>query len=74
MRGLKSVAFSFGDFDLMITNHVEATHLKAKVSKDYYPIMDFLAHSPLDYALVHKPILLPTMVSEAWTSAQVEEG
>ena len=36
--------------------------------------MDFLAQSPLDYALVHEPILLPAVVSEAWTSGQVEEG
>ena len=58
----------------MTTNHVAATHSKAKVSEDYYPIMEFLAKSPLDYALVHEPILLPAMVSEAWTSAQVEKG
>ena len=44
------------------------------MSEDYYPIMDFLAQNPLDYALVHEPILLPTVVTEAWTSTQVEEG
>ena len=57
----------------MTTKHVAATYSKAKVSEDYYPIMDFLAQSPLDNALVHEPILLPAVVSEGWTSVQVEE-
>ena len=74
MRGPKSIAFSFRNFDFMTTNHVAATHSKAKVSEDFYPIMDFLAQSLIDYALVHEPILLPAMVSKAWTSTQVEEG
>ena len=69
MRGPKSIAFSFGNFDFMTMNHVAVTHSKAKVSKDYYPVMDFLTQSPLDYALVHEPILLSPLVSEAWTSA-----
>ena len=74
MRGPKSLAFSFGDFFFMTMNHIAATHSKAKVSEDYYPIMDFLAQSPLYYILVHEPILFPYAVSEAWTSAHVEEG
>ena len=74
MQGPKSLVFSFGDFDFMSTNHVATTHSKAMVSEDYYPIMDFLAQSPLDYALVHEPILFPAGVSEASTYVQVEKG
>ena len=59
MRGQKSLAFSFGDFDFMTINYVAATHSKDKVSEDYYTIMGFLTQNPLDYALFHKPILYP---------------
>ena len=57
MRGQKSLDVSFGDFYFMTTNNVAAIHLKDKATEEYHPIMDFLTQGPLDYTLVHEPVL-----------------
>ena len=73
-RGQKSLAFSVGNFDFMTTNHATAILAKEKATPDFHPVMDFLAQSPLNRALTHKPIFIPEVVGEVWQSAKVSEG
>ena len=73
MRGPKSVAFTFVDFEFMTTNHVATTHALEKAYIDFHPIMDFMTQSSLDFALTHEPVFYPGAVSKAWQSAVVSD-